>query len=72
MRKRVVAFCLACFLTGYLAPWSFILVGGVVGAFSEDPYWRETATWLLAVGFILLGVSYLFARMYNRFIYDQR
>lgn len=67
MRKREAAFCLFCVLTGYLAPWGFIVGGGLMGLIAETPYWRETAAWFLAIGFFLLGLSYLFARAFNRF-----
>lgn len=70
MKKREVAFCLFCWLTGYLAPWAFIIGGAALGVLAESPYWRETAAWLLAVGFFLLGASYLFARAANRFHCD--
>lgn len=70
MRKREAAFCLFCFLTGYLAPWGFIIGGGAMGIFANDPYWKETAAWFLAIGFFLLCLSYLFARAFNRFAHD--
>lgn len=66
MKKREAAFCLFCWLTGYLAPWGFIVGGGVMGFFATTPYWQETAAWFLAIGFFLLGASYLFARAINR------
>lgn len=70
--KRETAFCLFCVLTGYVAPWAFILAAAVISLLPLSDAWQETAAWLAAIGFALLCASYFFARAYNRLIYDQR
>lgn len=66
------AICLACILTGYIAPWVLIGAAAIISILPLGDGWQETAAWLLAIGFALLCASYFFARAYNRFVYDQR
>lgn len=72
MNRDEKTFCLFCILTGYIAPWGLIFLGAIMGFISTSPYWEKTSVWIMAAGFVALGFSYLFARAYNRFIFDQR
>jgi len=60
--NEVTAFCIFCVLTGVVAPWSFLTIGGVLGLLGISDYMNETAAWFSAIGIVLLGVSYFWAR----------
>jgi len=71
MRNHEAAICAVCFTLGTVAPWGLLIIGGVIGLFTDSPYWGETAAWLCALGIAGLGLSYMFARFVNHLPDDQ-
>ena len=66
-KKSVGAFCIFCFLTGVVAPWGFLVVGGLIGVVGSSDYINETGAWFSAIGIVLLGISYFWARFLDAF-----
>lgn len=69
--KGKLAFCAACLLTGYIAPWVLIASAAIISVLPLGEAWQETSAWLMAIGFALLCGSYFAARLFNRIVYDQ-
>jgi len=59
------AFCIVCLLVGGIVPWTLLVVGGLISAFSDSGYWNETAAWLMATALFLLCISYLLTYSVN-------
>ena len=66
MNKGQAAFCFICFAVGAALPWTLIVVGGLISAFSTEAYWGETAAYMTAFGVIILAAVALLGGVLNR------
>ena len=63
MRNKNNALCVVCAFVGVIAPWSLLLISGIIGFAASNPYWEKTAAYLAFSGLALLAFSYLFMYM---------
>jgi len=62
MTEKFQKFCLLCFASGAVLPWSFLAIGGALGLFGTSEAAAQASAYLVVAGLVIMVLAYLFVR----------